>query len=542
MKKLLLLTTVAVTILSVFQLSALEAKPVAKNKKNSFFAAKKELNNILEKHWKKANLSKVAISDDYTFIRRATLDLTGKIPTVQEIRKFVANKNPYKRAILIKTLLASPSYADLTAQRYAHIFRIKSEFPINLWPNAVQLYFRYFHDAATKDMRYDLMAYQLLTTNGSNFRNPESNFFRATPGRTPKDLAKIAALTFLNINTLKLTDGQQEAFANFFSRIRYKSTDEWKEEIVYNAPEEVTLKCVEPINGESFTINTGKEDPRVVFANYITKGNGKKQFAKAFANRVWHQLFGFGIENPVDDMHFTGEISYFQKFFNLFKSEEEPTFENELLEFLAAYTIKTNFSRKELIQLITSCKAYHASWKTNPNEMATAKKFFAIYPLRRIGGEVIVDLLSSITGGKDSYTSVIPEPFTFLPKNTLAIQIADGSISSKVLDDFGRSPRDSGLIKEDNRAITAAQRLYLMNSSTLFNRIQRAIPPHFNRYNKRYGNAQKIEDLYLKVLSRKPTHKEKIRIAKFVKENIRKNPWQSVLWTLLNTQEFLYHH
>ena len=104
MKKLLLLTTVAVTILSVFQLSALEAKPVAKNKKNSFFAAKKELNNILEKHWKKANLSKVAISDDYTFIRRATLDLTGKIPTVQEIRKFVANKNPHKRAILIKTL------------------------------------------------------------------------------------------------------------------------------------------------------------------------------------------------------------------------------------------------------------------------------------------------------------------------------------------------------------------------------------------------------------------------------------------------------
>ena len=142
---------VVITLLSVFQLSALETKTAAKNNKKLFITAKKELNNILEKHWKKANLSKVAVSDDYTFIRRATLDLTGKIPSVQQIKSFVADKTPNKRAILIKTLLASPSYADLTAQRYAHIFRIKSEFPINLWPNAVQLYFRYFHDAAAKD-------------------------------------------------------------------------------------------------------------------------------------------------------------------------------------------------------------------------------------------------------------------------------------------------------------------------------------------------------------------------------------------------------
>jgi hypothetical protein len=172
--------------------------------------------------------------------------------------------------------------------------------------------------------------------------------------------------------------------------------------------------------------------------------------------------------------------------------------------------------------------------------MDTAKKLFAIYPLRRIGGEVIVDLLSSITGSKDSYSSVIPEPFTFLPKNTLAIQIADGSITSKVLDDFGRSPRDSGLIKEDNRTITAAQRLYLMNSGTLYNRIQRSIPNSF--YRRKYSNRQRIEDLYLKILSRRPTYKERTRIEKFVKENGRKNPWTSVIWCLLNTQEFLYHH
>ena len=234
------------------------------------------------------------------------------------------------------------------------------------------------------------------------------------------------------------------------------------------------------------------------------------------------------------------KIGCFDKILNIFSEEKEPTFEEELLDFLANYTIKTKFKRKELIRLITSCKAYHADWKTKPNEMDTAKKLFAIYPLRRIGGEVIVDLLSSITGSKDSYSSVIPEPFTFLPKNTLAIQIADGSITSKVLDDFGRSPRDSGLIKEDNRTITAAQRLYLMNSGTLYNRIQRSIPNSF--YRRKYSNRQRIEDLYLKILSRRPTYKERTRIEKFVKENGRKNPWTSVIWSLLNTQEFLYHH
>jgi hypothetical protein len=172
--------------------------------------------------------------------------------------------------------------------------------------------------------------------------------------------------------------------------------------------------------------------------------------------------------------------------------------------------------------------------------MDTAKKLFAVYPLRRIGGEVIVDLLSSVTGIKDSYTSVIPEPFTFLPKNTFAIQIADGSITSKVLDDFGRSPRDSGLIKEDNRNITAAQRLYLMNSNTLYNRIQKSIPNSF--YRRKYTNRQRIDELFLKILSRKPTNKERAKIEKFVKVNGRKNPWSSVIWALLNTQEFLYHH
>ena len=542
MKKLYLLTAIVITLLPVLQLPAQGAKPTTKKVNWEFLSAKKKLNSILEKHWKKANLSKVAIADDYTFIRRAYLDITGKIPSIQEINTFVANKNHNKRAILIKNLLASPNYADLTAQRYAHIFRIKSEFPINLWPNAVQLYFRYFQDVAAQDTSYDQMAYNLLTTNGSNFRIPESNFFRATPSKTPKDLAKITALTFLNINTNKLSDSQQAAFANFFSRIRYKSTDEWKEEIVYNDPQETTLECVEPLFGESFTINTAKEDPRVVFANFITKGKGKQQFAKAFANRVWHQLFGFGIINPVDDMPFTGEVSCFDKFCNFFSSEDkkEPSFEDELLDFLANYTIKTKFKRKELIKLITSCKAYNADWKTKANEMDTAKKLFAIYPLRRIGGEVIVDLLSSVTGIKDSYTSVIPEPFTFLPKNTFAIQIADGSITSKVLDDFGRSPRDSGLIKEDNRNITAAQRLYLMNSTTLYNRIQKSIPNSF--YRRKYTNRQRIDELYLKILSRKPTNKERAKIEKFVKVNGRKNPWTSVIWALLNTQEFLYHH
>ncbi|OLA45523.1 MAG: hypothetical protein BHW34_02970 [Firmicutes bacterium CAG:176_59_8] len=92
------------------------------------------------------------------------------------------------------------------------------------------------------------------------------------------------------------------------------------------------------------------------------------------------------------------------------------------------------------------------------------------YPIHRLEAELLIDALAAATGGYDRYMSVIPEPFTFLPARTRAVTIADGSMSSGVLDSFGRPPRDSGKFSERRNAITDSQRLYLMNSGTLHQR------------------------------------------------------------------------
>ena len=128
------------------------------------------INAALEKDWKNQKLTPVPSSSDEVFLRRAWLDIAGRIPPVNEIKNFLADRDPDKRRKLIDRLLLSDGYADMMAMRYADMLRVKSEFPINLWPNAVQLYFRYLRDSAARNLPYNVMARALLTASGSNFR------------------------------------------------------------------------------------------------------------------------------------------------------------------------------------------------------------------------------------------------------------------------------------------------------------------------------------------------------------------------------------
>ena len=167
---------------------------------------------------------------------------------------------------------------------------------------------------------------------------------------------------------------------------------------------------------------------------------------------------------------------------------------------------------------------------------------FAAYPVRRLEAEVLIDALASVTGGFDSYMSVIPEPFTYLPPRTRAVNIADGSISTGVLDSFGRPPRDSGQFSERNQASTDSQNLYLMNSTALYRRISN----YCQRLQRKYrGDQERLERIYLDILSRFPNRREKEAFRKY-----RNNPdkkaaalvWNDTVWILLNSKEFLFHH
>ena len=237
-----------------------------------------KFNAVLRKRWKQANLAPVRAAPDAAFLRRARLKLTGRPPAPDEIRRFLDDKSPDKRARLIARLIDSPEFSDMMAMRYCQMFRVKSEFPINMWPNAVQLFHAYLRDAAARDMRYDKMARELLTTSGSNFRQPQVNFLRGHADRTPEGVAKGVLLSLAGARLEKLPEAERKGVAAFFGRLKCKSTDEWKEEIVYTLAEPTEIEA-RTLDGKVFRIKVPGEEPRRVFSEWLVASPGRSRAA-----------------------------------------------------------------------------------------------------------------------------------------------------------------------------------------------------------------------------------------------------------------------
>ena len=485
-------------------------------------------NSALERSWREADLAPVRPASDAAFLRRARLKLTGKLPSPGEIRAFVRDRDPDKRAKLIDRLIASQEFADMMAMRYCQMFRVKSEFPINMWPNAVQLFHAYLRDAAARDVPYNRMAYALLTTDGSNFRKPQVNFLRGHADRTPEGIARGVMLSLAGVRLEKLPEPYRRGSAAFFSRLRCKSTDEWKEEIVFTAPDSAEITAL-TLDGTTYRIAPNRE-PRRVFAWWLTSSQNP-YFARAFVNRIWYYFLGRGFVEPADDL---AEVTPDGRVRVRTTAE---------LDALADAFKRRKYSVKALVRIICNSPAFNADWKTAEEEQNAAEKLFAVYVLHRLEPEVFVDALATVTGAHDGYRSVIPEPFTILPRGTPAVKIADGSISSGALDNFGRSPRDSGELAETRLRITSAQRQWLLNSNILFGRLQKTPQRIFGR--RKLNTDQRIDELYLTILSRFPTKPERELIRRRLNAlppKRRGRFWNDVVWALINTREFMLYH
>ena len=213
-------------------------------------------------------------------VRRLFLDLAGRIPSVAEAKEFVNSKDASKRARLVEKLLDADSFADYWSMRFCDILRVKSEFPINLWPNAVYVYHRRIRSFVKNDEPWDAFTRALLTSSGSDFRDAEANFFRAAARRTPEGLAEVAALTFLGEEYAELPPAKQKEYARYFGRVRVKNTREWKEEIVFLDPSDPSGPTP------------------AAFADYLL-GPAREKFAAAFVQRVdWWML---GLERPLPE-------------------------------------------------------------------------------------------------------------------------------------------------------------------------------------------------------------------------------------------------
>ena len=464
------------------------------------------------------------ICSDAVFVRRAYLDVIGTLPTAPEARAFILDKDPNKRSTLIDNLLERDEFADYWAMKYSDLLRVKAEFPINLWPNAVQAYHRWIRTSIKRNLPYDRFVRELLLSSGSNFRVPQVNFYRAMQSKEPEVIAQVVALTFMGVRAENWKKERLSGMAGFFSQVGFKTTAEWKEEIVYFDPNKASaaLRAVFP-DGKAAKLSPDK-DPRQIFADWlITPKN--PWFTRNIVNRVWSWLLGRGIIHKPDDIR-----------------PDNPPSNPELLTFLEKELIAAKYDLKHIYRLILNSSTYQRSCipRTDKPE-ATAN--FSHYPLRRLEAEVLIDALNQITGTTEKYSSAIPEPFTFIPAEQRSIALADGSITSSFLEMFGRSPRDTGLESERNNLPTTAQRLHMLNSSHIQSKIEQG--RKLRNLIQGKGNVRQIATrFYLTILSRFPTNEEVKVVEAYFKSNRgnRRVVAVDLAWALINSAEFLYRH
>ena len=464
---------------------------------------------------------------DAAFVRRVYLDVIGLLPTAPEAREFLADKNPEKRRALIDTLLAREEFADFWAMKWSDLLRVKAEYPINLWPNAAQAYHRWIRAAIHDDKPFDQFARELLTANGSNFRVPPVNFFRALQSKEPRTFASTVALTFMGTRAEKWPPERLAGLAGFFAQVGFKATGEWKEEIVFWDPTKAPAAGIGPAvfpDGTPAALSPDR-DPREVFAGWLTDPKNP-WFARALANRAWAWLLGRGIVDEPDDLR-----------------PDNPPSNPALLAYLEQELVAAHFDLQHLFRLILNSSTYQLACVARSDRPEAAGDF-AAYPLRRLDAEVLIDAINQITGTSEKYTSAIPEPYTYIPEEARAVELPDGSITSSFLETFGRPPRDSGLEAERNNRTSAVQRLALLNSSHIQRKLEQGPKLQALLRDGQGKPRQVVDALYLTILSRYPTEAER----KVVTEHARSgtvNGREAALdlaWALINSAEFLYRH
>lgn len=487
-----------------------------------------EVQNGIDKlvfaRWEELRIEPAKLCSDAVFLRRVYLDTLGTLPTIEEVDLFLADPNPNKRSECIEQVLQRPEFADYFAMKWCDILRVKAEFPIKLWPNAAQAYHRWIRTAIARNMHYDVFVRELLTASGSNFRTPQVNFYRAVQSKEPNGIAEIVALTFLCERADKWPDYRLDGLGKFFSKVGYKPTGEWKEEIVFfdsrkgNAESEnEPIFAVFP-DGAAAQIPPG-QDPREVFADWLV--NDKNPwFARAIANRVWYWLLGRGIVHPIDDVR-----------------RGNPASNLDLLNHLAEELVDADYDLHHLFRDILNSHTYQLSCIPQ-SDVSRAGNEFAYYQLRRLDAEILIDAIGQLTGTTEVYSSIIPEPFTFLPDQQRAIALPDGSITSSFLEMFGRPPRDTGLEDERNNRFSAAQALHMLNSNHVRNKLKNG-PKMKELLQRAVASPDPAEVLYMAILSRRPIPSERDTVEGLCQST---RGAQDVVWALVNTDEFLFRH
>ena len=475
---------------------------------------------------KNLRIAPSGLCDDETFLRRASLDIVGLPPSVEEYQKFVTSTDPGKRAALVDELLTRKEFSEIWVNKWAELLQVKSSQQISY--KAMFLYYNWLVEKLSKNMPMDQMVQELLGANGGTFKNPATNFYQGTTDTLA--LTENVAQVFMGMRVQcaqchnhpfdRWTQNDYYQFAAFFSQIGRKTGEDYRETIVFNSGggevnHPVGGAAMKPkfLGGEAPDV-AGK-DRRVILAKWLASPRNP-WFAASFANRVWAHFNGVGIVEPVDDFRVSN-----------------PASNPELLEELGKRFTASNYDLKALVRDICNSRAYQRSTRRNDSNSSDEKNF-AHSLVRRIKAETLLDTISTVTDTRDKFQG--------LPLGARAVQIADGGSSTYFLTTFGRATRETVCSCEVKMEPTLSQALHLLNGDSVNAKIQQGglVPKLIT--GKKFPEERIIE-LYVRCLSRKPTREELDKLLTTMGEG--SNPAKAIddiFWALLNSREFLFNH
>lgn len=464
---------------------------------------------------------------DEEFLRRATIDIVGLLPTEEEYHRFVIDPASDKRSRLVDQLLQRKEFSEIWAMKFAQLLMIKSTNQVSY--KSAYLYANWLTDKFARNIPIDEMVRELLTSSGGTFSSPATNFYELE--RDTLKTAENVAQVFMGIRTQcaqchnhpfdRWTMDDYYGFASFFSQVGRKNAEDYREKIVFNrfggeVKHLLTKKPVPPTFLGGDRPSTKGKDRRVVLADWLTSPKNP-YFAKSIANRVWAHMMGTGIVDPVDDIRISNPPSNPQLF-------------DELGERLVDY----QFNFRSLVRDIGTSKAYGRSTQKNASN-AHDHRNYASANIRRIPAENLLDCVSAVTES--------PDKFKGLPLGSRAVQIADGTTTNYFLTAFGRSPRATACACEASTSPTLSQALHLLNGNSVHQKIKSG--KVINRWLSEEQESPEviIDRIYIRALSRVPSQEEKAKlIAALEAQENKVAGLQDIFWAVLNSREFVFNH
>lgn len=489
------------------------------------------IDELVYRKLKSLNILPSETCSDATFLRRAMLDTIGRLPTTEETRQFLDDSVAGKRERLIDSLLEREEYADYWANKWADLLRpnpyrvgIKATLSLDGW----------LRDQFRANVPYDQFVRKLLTAQGSTWRNGAVTLFRDR--RSPEELTTIVSQLFLGVR-LECAKCHQHpfevysqadfySFGAYFANVGYKGTglsppiSGGEEMVLVSKKGEVRhplTKAVLPpkaLLGEVAKLDDG-DDPRVALVDWLTAPENP-YFARVAANRLWNELFGKGLVDPVDDMRATN-----------------PPSNPELLDGLADEFRRLEFDQKKFIKTIMLSNVYALASLPNETNASDVRNFSRHYR-RRMRAEVLADALSDITEVPDRFDGAAP--------GSRAMQLWTFRAKSDLLDAFGRPDPNQDPPCERLPDSSMVQALHLMNASQL----QSKLTSDSGRVARLAASdlplEQVVEELYLACYSRRPTADEmQALLNSTAQPNPARRQWiEDVLWSLINSPEFFY--